>query len=118
MRKLIIILTFLPFLGFSQGIDLQLNQVIYLGWEQLSQNIPYIVPEGKIWKITSCAYDDGAQGDAKFTIRDPDGNLTSNRIAPNIPAVSFPIWLPEGWGLIYDDNIIGFSILEFNAVSE
>ena len=119
MKKLILILAFLPFLGFSQGIDLQLNQVIYLGDMQLYQQTLHTVPEGRIWKITSCAIEGGT---ATFSIVDPEGNVTSSKISfegSNYNGQSsFPIWLPEGWGVKYDDSVNGFSILEFNAVSQ
>ena len=45
MKKYIYILIFIPFFTFSQGINLELNQVLLLDVSSESQL--YTVPEGK-----------------------------------------------------------------------
>ena len=139
MNKLPLLLLLILFIGFftnAQGIDLQLNQVIYIDaydmlYDYNTSSYPvHIVPEGKIWKITSCSTNSySAYGDnCYFMIVNPDGEQTANYVARAISTQNtntfessnhhFPIWLPEGYGLSYGNMVNGFSILEFNAVSQ
>ena len=129
MKKLILILAFLPFLGFSQGIDLELNQVLLVSEGSM-------VPEGKVWKITSvlvtCSF---SPCSAYIIIDDLESPVqssicvysrltssgTSNQYPPVISSetpTKFPIWVPAGTNIDIGENVSGISVLEFNTVSE
>ena len=139
MNKLPLLLLILS-IGFyvnGQGIDLQLNQVIYLDAVELSTwnaagtnyNI-HSVPEGKIWKITACSSSGGGSygNNSYFYIMNPDSIASTHYVASSgtstgttghsMGSSGFPTWLPEGYGIRYGAGVEGVSILEFNAVSQ
>ena len=125
MKKVFYSLIFFTSLSFSQGINLELNQVIYLSYTDLITDEIFYVPEGKIWKITSCAISSSSSAQS-FHIWGPNGENTTSTVRTAVSAnisnhtpesnpVAFPIWLPEGWGVQKYSGVYGFSILEFNA---
>ena len=114
MKKIVYILCFFPFFIFSQGIDLELNQVLLVSEAT-------IVPEDKVWKITSalvtCADNCYAfliigESDVYVHVHFDDAGM--NRPAANNPT-KFPIWVPSGTFVNIGTNVSGISILEFNA---
>ena len=117
MKKLILILAFLPFLGFSQGIDLELNQVLLVSEGSM-------VPEGKVWKITStlvnCSYNCYAYiwiGENVVYVHF-NQEISSTSTSPTHNPTQFPIWVPAGINIDIGENVSGISVLEFNTVSE
>ena len=129
MKKFLYILIFIPFLTFSQGINLELNQVLLLDLtsEIGSATTTYVVPEGKIWKATSVQGNLYLQQTAnsssyysdQITIEINDKNvLLGYSSGGNIAAynsTSFPMWLPEGTTIEGSSGAVFLSVLEFNA---
>tara|TARA_Y100000589_G_scaffold170789_1_gene162238 strand:+ start:1178 stop:1585 length:408 start_codon:yes stop_codon:yes gene_type:complete len=127
MKKYIYILIFIPFLTFSQGINLELNQVLLLDLDpNNSVNTTYVVPEGKVWKATSVQgrlYLSQNSGTSTYTdqimiyINDKSvmlGYSSGGNIAA-YNSTSFPMWLPEGTTIQGSSGAIFLSVLEFNA---
>tara|TARA_B100000575_G_scaffold288340_1_gene288195 strand:- start:812 stop:1213 length:402 start_codon:yes stop_codon:yes gene_type:complete len=125
MKKYIYILIFIPFLTFSQGINLELNQVLLLDVSSESQL--YTVPEGKTWKITSALHNLSLGGNSFYgiTINDVDCKLGSSSVSSSEQVYtiskdsqwkgSFPIWIPAGTTINGNGSIKFLSVLEFNA---
>ena len=124
MKKYLYILIFIPFLTFSQGINLELNQVLLLDIYNSGTYSTYVVPEGKVWKVTSalitcssnCASSISINGSSvifhTFTSSMPGTGGQSNGAGQ---MTNLPIWLPEGTIVGYGSGVGQLSILEFNA---
>ena len=131
MKKILYILCLLPFFSLTQGIDLELNQVLLI--ELNSETI--VVPEGTIWKVTSAVStveDIESQGETFFYVNNSKSEIHqvsrwyNSNVNPNIYNTinfsstfssnsSFPLWLPEGTELKIGQNVSHLSILEFNT---
>ena len=117
----------MPFLSFSQGINLELNEVLLIA----SQST---VPEGKVWKITnilpSSSFTAGyariyvnnneiivAQSQSSNGQTSSTGNFSNNHHYYN--ALSGAFWLPAGTiispGEPENSGVQFISILEFNT---
>jgi len=114
MTKILYILCFFPFFIFSQGIDLELNQVLLVSEGST-------VPEGKVWKITSALVTCADNCYAYFIIGESDvyvhvhSDMASiDRPAANNPT-KFPIWVPAGTFVNIGTFVSGISVLEFNT---
>ena len=113
MKKILYILCFFPFFSFSQGIDLELNQVLLVSEGST-------VPEGKVWKITSALVTCADNCYAFLIIGESDVYVHIHfdsgidRPAANNPT-QFPIWVPAGTFVNIGTNVSEISVLEFNA---
>ena len=116
MKKILYILCFCPFFSFSQGIDLDLNQVLLVSDGST-------VPDGKVWKITSAlvtcsnqcsAYIIIGESDVYVHVMEDTNSGGASRPAANNPT-QFPIWVPAGTFVNIGTNVSGISVLEFNT---
>ena len=121
----------MPFLSLSQGINLELNQVLLI--ELNSEGTT--VPSGKSWKITSAisTVPDGSDsGESYFFINNAKSELHqisywyNSNVNPNVyntinfsstfsSTTAFPMWIPEGTELKIGENVSHLSVLEFNT---
>ena len=125
MNKILLAFLIIPFMSFSQGIDLELNQVLLINLN--NTNTTYTVPEGKVWKVesvligtntgTSYIFINGEQ--TYFHIA--DYNFINGSLAPDYSTTitKLPLWLPENTEVSSGDSDTNqLSVLEFNTVSE
>ena len=112
MKKKLFIIFLIPFLSLSQGINLELNQVLLI--ELNSEGTT--VPSGKTWKITSAVStvpDISDSGESYFFINNTKSELHqisywyNSNVNPNTyntinfsstfsSTTAFPMWIPEG----------------------
>ena len=122
MKKFLYILIFIPFLTFSQGINLELNQVLLLDvYADGAATTTYVVPEGKVWKVTSVQHNLPLTVNSSIGLYINDvyiyfGYTDDGGQKPNYTNSSLPMWLPEGTTVEQTNSSIKFlSILEFNT---
>jgi hypothetical protein len=132
MKKTIFILgiLFLSFFSASAQGNLEFNRVIKENYplsEGTIGNETIIVPEGKVWKITSATIGAIPSSDTRRT---PSARIDGHLVAylaissiNNLHISPFPLWLPAGTYPLtyyggYRDGAIAFSYsgIEFNIV--
>ena len=119
MKKIFYVFVFFTSLSFSQGINLELNQVLLL--DVSNSTVTHTVPEGKVWKVTTVLHQNSIGGSNQVSIEVNGiscyfGNTTYNSQSTesHLPS-SFPIWLPEGTEVRGNSTAKFLSILEFNT---
>ena len=120
MKKYVFIILLAPILIYSQGINLDLNQVLLINLD----DGPFTVPPGKVWKIESALINCSENCNSSVEINQSLTYFHLDRtvsISYNLsPATStvitkLPMWIPEGTIIGDGNNIKHLSILEFNT---
>lgn len=113
-RILISIALLCSSVGFSQDENgLTFSQVLLV--ELTEEGV--VVPEGKVWKISSCIYTHNSNTNADFHINSLEVDIFTYFSGGGITAVSnpFPIWIPPGTILSSGSAVSALSIIEFNT---
>ena len=111
---LVLMFILAAFKGFSQGNNLQFNQVLNI--EFTTSGTTVTVPAGKVWKMESCALT-GTNSYAAFLYNGQTYFIRQHNTSSSSWDV-FPFWLGEGKTVTFGPGGYNgiMSIIEFNVV--